>query len=102
MKETTKVYLIVFLILAVMAFVLSSAFASVLDIDNSDSKKLTAIEDDSFEPEEINNVQVIIPKVDNTTRHNNNSNSTTLGNLTNNIIEVADDTWNGLRGELSG
>ncbi len=100
MKETTKVYLITFLILAVMAFVLSSAFASVFVIDNSNSKKLTALEDDSFEPHEIKDVQVIVPKAQNTTR--NTSNTTTIGNLTNNIIEVADDTWNGLRGERSG
>ena len=100
MKETTKVYLITFLILAVMAFVLSSAFASMFVIDNSNSKKLTAIEDDSFEPHDIKDVQVIVPKTQNTTR--NTSNTTTIGNLTNNIIEVADDTWNGLRGELSG
>lgn len=96
MKETTKVYLIIFLILAVMAFVLSSAFASVLDIDNSNSKKLTAIEDDSFNPEEIHHVQVIVPKTENITRHTttNHTNSTVLENITNNIIEVADDTWN--------
>lgn len=100
MKETTKVYLITFLILAVMAFVLSSAFASMFVIDNSNSKKLTAIEDDSFEPHDIKDVQVIVPKTQNTTRHTNNT--TTIGNLTNNIIEVADDTWNGLKGELSG
>lgn len=95
MKETTKVYLITFLVIAVMAFVLSSVFASVLDIDNSNSKKLTAIEDDSFNPEEIHTVQVIIPKTENTTRHTtNHTNSTVLENITNNIIEVADDTWN--------
>ena len=94
MKETTKVYLITFLILAVMAFVLSSAFASMFVIDNSNSKKLTAIEDDSFEPHDIKDVQVIVPKTQNTTR--NTSNTTTIENLTNNIIEVADDTWNEL------
>ncbi|MBR6024287.1 MAG: hypothetical protein IK044_04890 [Methanobrevibacter sp.] len=101
MKETTKVYLITFLILAVMAFVLSSAFASVFVIDNSNSKKLTALEDDSFEPHEIKDVQVIVPKAQNTTRNTTNT-TTTIENLTNNIIEVADDTWNGLRGERSG
>ena len=94
MKERTKVYLIIFLILAVMAFVLSSAFASVFVIDNSNAKKLTAIEDDSFEPNEIHNVQVIVPKTDNTTRQTNNT--TTIKNITNNIIEVADETWNEL------
>jgi hypothetical protein len=94
MKERTKVYLIIFLILAVMAFVLSTAFASVFVIDNSNAKKLTAIEDDSFEPNDIHNVQVIVPKTDNTTRQTNNT--TTFKNITNNIIEVADETWNEL------
>ena len=84
MKETTKVYLIAFLILAVLAFVLSSTIASIFVIDNSNAKKLTAIQDDS----------VIIPKTENTTRHTNNT--TTFTNLTNNIIEVADDAWNNL------
>lgn len=96
MKETTKVYLIAFLILAVLAFVLSSTIASIFVIDNSNAKKLTAIQDDSFKPNEINNVQVIIPKTENTTRHTNNT--TTFTNLTNNIIEVADDAWNNLIG----
>ena len=64
-------------------------------IDNSNSKKLTAIEDDSFDPHDIKDVQVIVPKIENTTRNNNNhTNSTVLENITNNIIEVADDTWN--------
>ncbi|MEE0024762.1 hypothetical protein [Methanobrevibacter sp.] len=95
MKESTKVYLIIFLILAVLAFVLSSVCASILDIDNSNAKKLTAIEDDSFKPNEINNVQVIIPKTQNTTQKHTN-NTTVITNLTDSIIEIADDAWNEL------
>lgn len=93
MKQSTKVYLLIFLIIAVMAFVLSSVFASVAVIDNTDTTKLTAIKDDGFEPHDIKNVEVIVPKVQNTTQ-----NTTTLKNITDDIIEVADNTWNGIMG----
>jgi type IV secretory pathway TrbL component len=96
MKQSTKVYLIIFLIIAVIAFVLSSAFASVALIDNSNSTKLTAIENDSFEPHEIENVEVIVPKVQNITVSNN---TTTFDNWTETVIEVADDTWNNIIGD---
>ncbi|MBR0059192.1 MAG: hypothetical protein IJP99_07665 [Methanobrevibacter sp.] len=93
MKQSTKVYLLIFLIIAVMAFVLSSVFASVAVIDNTNTKKLTAIEDNGFEPHDIKNVEVIVPKVQNTTQ-----NTTTLKNITDDIIEVADNTWNEIIG----
>jgi len=93
MKQSTKVYLLIFLIIAVMAFVLSSVFANVAVIDNTNTKKLTAIEDDGFEPHDIKNVEVIVPKVQNTTQ-----NTTTLKNITDDIIEVADNTWNEIIG----
>ena len=93
MKQSTKVYLLIFLIIAVMAFVLSSVFASVAVIDNTNTKKLTAIEDDGFEPHDIKNVEVIVPKVQNTTQ-----NTTTLKNITDDIIEVAENTWNEIIG----
>ena len=77
-----------------MAFVLSSVFASVVTIDNTNSTKLTAIQDDSFEPHDIKNVQVIIPKVENKTYNNTSS----FENFTNNVIDVANDTWNNIWG----
>ena len=92
MKQSIKVNLIIFLIIAVIAFVLSSAFASVAIIDNSNAKKLTAIENDSFEPHQIQDVEVIVPKVENKT------NNTIITNITDEIIEVADDTWNEIIG----
>ncbi len=94
MKQSTKVYLLIFLIVSVMAFVLSSVFASVVTIDNTNSTKLTAIQDDSFEPHDIKNVQVIIPKVENKTYNNTSS----FENFTNNVIDVANDTWNNIWG----
>ncbi len=98
MKQSTKVYLLIFLIVSVMAFVLSSVFASVVTIDNTNSTKLTAIQDDSFEPHDIKNVQVIIPKVENKTYNNTSS----FENFTNNVIDVANDTWNNIWGDSFG
>ena len=89
MKESIQVYLFVFAIVAVMAFLLSGVFANIIVIDNSNSTKLTAIEDDSFEPHQIENVKVIVPKVQNKTQTNNNT--TILNNITNGIIEVVDE-----------
>ena len=77
-----------------MAFVLSSVFASVATIDNTNSTKLTAIQDDSFEPHNIQNVQVIVPKVEN----NTNNNTSSIENFTNNVIDVANNTWNNIWG----
>ncbi|WP_407431651.1 hypothetical protein [Methanobrevibacter sp.] len=89
MKESIQVYLFVFAIVAVMAFLLSGVFANIVVIDNSNSTKLTAIEDDSFEPHQIENVKVIVPKAQNKTQTNNNT--TILNNITNGIIEVVDE-----------
>ena len=94
MKQSTKGYLLIFLIVSVMAFVLSSVFASVVIIDNTNSTKLTAIQDDSFEPHNIQNVQVIVPKVEN----NTNNNTSSIENFTNNVIDVANNTWNNIWG----
>ena len=77
-----------------MAFVLSSVFASVVTIDNTNSTKLTAIQDDSFEPHNIQNVQVIVPKVE----KNTNNNTSSIENFTNNVIDVANNTWNNIWG----
>ena len=77
-----------------MAFVLSSVFASVVTIDNTNSTKLTAIQAASFEPHNIQNVQVIVPKVEN----NTNNNTSSIENFTNNVIDVANNTWNNIWG----
>ena len=54
------------------------------------------IENDGFEPHNVNNVQVIIPKVQNITKTNN---TTIIENITNDIIDVANNTWNNLVGD---
>ena len=75
MKDSIKANLLVFLIIAVIAFTISSAFASLTITEDNDSYKLTSIENDSFEPNYIDEVPTIIPKVENTT--NNETNITT-------------------------
>ena len=69
MRGSVKANLIVFLTIAVIAFCASSAFATLTIHEDNDSYKLMAIEDDSFEPEEIEYVPTYIPK--NTTNTTN-------------------------------
>ena len=88
MKDSVKANLIVFLIIAVIAFTISSAFASFTITEDNDSYKLSSIENDSFEPTYIDEVPTIIPKVE-TNLTNNTTNTTTNGNYD------ANTTWNG-------
>ena len=74
MRGSVKANLIIFLIVAVAAFCISSAFANLTIHDDHDSYKLIALEDDSFEPEDINYVPTIKPK--NTTNTTNSTNTT--------------------------
>ena len=74
MRGSVKANLIIFLIVAVAAFCISSAFANLTIHDNHESYKLIALEDDSFDPEEINYVPTIKPK--NTTNTTNSTNTT--------------------------
>ncbi|MEE0934675.1 MAG: hypothetical protein U0L42_03285 [Methanobrevibacter sp.] len=84
MKDSIKANLIVFLIIATIAFTVSSAFASLTITEDNDSYKLSAIKNDSFEPNNIEEVPTIIPKVENKTNDTN---------LTNTTIEDWNDTW---------
>lgn len=95
MKESIQVYLFVFAIIAVIAFLLSGVFAHIFVIDNTNSTKLTAIENNSFEPHEIEHVQVITQTVVNHTQPTNNT--TVVENYTNNVIETTDGTENQYR-----
>lgn len=81
MKDSIKAKLIIFLIIAVIAFVISSAFASLTITKDTESYKLISIENDSFEPNLINKVPTIIPKANNT--NNTTSNNTHNWNNTN-------------------
>lgn len=87
MKDSVKANLIVFLIIAVASFCISSAFASLTITDENDSYKLISIENDSFEPNYINKVPTILPKVE--TNYTNN----TTTNTTDFDIEDINDTY---------
>ena len=84
MKGSQKANLIVFLIIAVIAFCSSLAFASLTIHDDNDSYKLLQLDNDSFEPEEIDYVPTYIPK--------NDTNKTNSTNITDNITDDIEDT----------
>jgi hypothetical protein len=67
MKGSVKANLIVFLIIAVFAFCISLAFATLTIHEDNDSYKLISLDDDSFEPEEIDYVPTYTPKNDTNT-----------------------------------
>ena len=93
MKDSVKANLIVFFIIALIAFGVSSAFASLTISEDNDSYKLIPIKNDSFEPNYINKVPTIIPKVE-----KNYTNNTTINTTTDYDIEEINDTdytdWN--------
>ena len=64
MRGSAKANLIVFLIIAVIAFCISSAFATLTIHEDNDSYKLIPLDNDSFEPGEIKYVPTIKPKND--------------------------------------
>ena len=84
MKGSLKANLIVFLIIAIIAFCISSAFASLTIHEDNDSYKLLSLNNDSFEPEEINYVPTYIPKNDTNTTNN------TVNNITEDIEDTVD------------
>ncbi|WP_298501303.1 hypothetical protein [uncultured Methanobrevibacter sp.] len=77
MKDSIKANLIVFLIIATIAFTVSSAFASLTITEDNDSYKLISIQNDSFEPNYIDEVPTIIPKVETNLTNNTTTTNTT-------------------------
>lgn len=98
MKGSQKANLIVFLVIAVIAFCISSAFATLTIHDEHDSYKLMALNNDTFEPEDIEYVPTIIPK--------NDTNTTNTTDTSEDITEDWNDTddtteyWNETYDEL--
>ncbi len=88
MKDSVKANLIVFLIIALVAFGVSSAFASLTINEDTDSYKIIPVKNDSFEPNYINKVPTIIPKVE-----TNYTNNTTTNNTTDYDINTTIDDW---------
>ena len=90
MKDKAKANLIVFFIIAIIAFSISSTFASLTVDKDTESYKLISIENDSFEPNYINKVPTILPKVEKNYTNNNTTDIKT--NYTE--IEETTDSWN--------
>lgn len=92
MKDSIKANLIVFLIIATIAFSVSSAFGSLTITEDNDSYKLSSIQNDSFEPAYIDEVPTIIPKVEtNLTNNTTTTNTTYNWNYTGN--ETVENYW---------
>lgn len=87
MKDSVKANLIVFFIIAIVAFSMSNAFASLIIREDTDSYKMIPIENDSFEPNYIYEVPTIIPEVEDNTTDN------TTDNNTNYYVENTVDNW---------
>ena len=90
MKDSTKANLIIFFIIAIMAFCVSTAFAGLTVKEDSESYKLIPIENNSFEPNYIKEVPTYVAKpVNNTTITNNTTtfNNTILNQLTWGILK---------------
>ena len=89
MRGSIKANLIVFLIIAVIAFCISSAFATLTIHEDNESYKLKSLEDDSFEPEEIEYVPTYIPKNDTNTTNKTTTNGTKT-NVTDYVETIID------------
>lgn len=98
MKGRTKAELIVFFIIATIAFIISSAVASIIIIDNPNDDTLPAIEDDNFTAQKVDYVPTYIPEEEpeiiNNTPIENNTNDTNITDIINNTKENLTDLWN--------
>lgn len=94
MKGSVKANLIIFLIIAVIAFCISSAFASLTIHEDNDSYKMIPLKNDSFEPDSIDYVPTYIPKNDTNTTDDTNSTQN------NTIIEDIEDTLDNWTGNI--
>lgn len=82
MKDSVKANLIIFFIIAIIAFGVSSAFANLTVQEDKESYKLIPIENNSFEPNQIEEVAYVPPKPVNTTNTTNYNNTTIVYNNT--------------------
>ena len=73
MKDSTKANLIVFFIIAIVAFSVSTAFAGLVVKEDSESYKLIPIENNSFEPNYIEEVPTYVAPVNTTNYTSNNT-----------------------------
>ena len=74
MKDSTKANLIIFFIIAIVAFCISTSFASLTVKENTDSYKLIPIEDNAFQPNYVEEVLYVEPTPVNVTNNTTNNN----------------------------
>lgn len=84
MRDSVKANLIIFFIVAIIAFGISSTFAKMTITGETDSYKLISIENNSFKPNYIDEVPTIIEKPANTTNKTNTTYNNTSYNNTGN------------------
>ena len=84
MRDSVKANLIIFFIVAIIAFGISSTFAKMTIPEETDSYKLISIENNSFKPNHIDEVPTIIEKPANTTNITNTTYNNTSHNNTGN------------------
>lgn len=86
MKGQTKAKLFVFFIIAIIGFSLGSLASTIITIDNPNSNKIPAIENDNFTPKHVNYVPTHIPEPNVI----NDTNRTGLFNETSTILNNTD------------
>ncbi len=103
MKQSTKIKVLVFLVIALMAFTLAGFLSATTHFDNTNSQKMVSVENDNFEPHSIDQVEIKTPKIENTTynatnntNNTNNSITTTVEEWTDDVVEIANTTFNDL------
>lgn len=100
MKGQTKAKLIMFFIVAVIAFALSSIATNIILIENPNDDTLLAIEDDNFTAKKVNYVPTYIPEpkiINDTANLTNETNWIDDANITdiiNNTKRNLTDLWN--------
>lgn len=96
MKEKTKAQIVIILIISIIACgfgsligILTSDIVNI-NLENNKTEKLNVVNENGFEPNTIELVQVPVETENNTTANN----TTTIDSITGNISETINDTGN--------
>ncbi len=96
MKEKTKAQIVIILIISIIACgfgsligILTSDIVNI-NLENNKTEKLNVVNENGFEPNTIELVQVPVETKNNTTTNN----TTTIDSITGNISETINDTGN--------
>lgn len=96
MKEKTKAQIIIILIISIIACgfgsligILTSDIVNI-NLENNKTEKLNVVNENGFEPNTIELVQIPVETENNTTTNN----TTTIDSITGNISETINDTGN--------